>query len=79
MKAEDTLRIARPDKTVEPPPNRGRLMNAEDIAGQLLGGSRSPCWVRRNVPGKMTMGHRTVFWWEYEVISWIDSTREGAA
>ena len=51
-------------------------MNAEDIAGQLFGGQVTPEWVRRKVPGKMAMGHRTVFWWESEVISWIDSKKE---
>ena len=76
VKAEDTLRIQRPTKPVDLPPDRGNLMNAEDIAGKLLGGSRSPCWVRRNVPGKMDLGHRTKMWWEYDVIEWIDSTKD---
>ncbi len=79
MTEDTSLRITRPTKPVEPPPDRGRLMNAEDIAGKLLGGHVKACWVRRHVPGKMTMGHRTVFWWEFEVIEWINSTKEGAA
>ena len=74
-----SLRIERPPTVVERPPDRGRLMDAKDIAGQLFGGRRTACWVRRHVPGKMTQGHRTVFWWEYEVIAWIDSTKEGTA
>ena len=71
------LRITRPTEAVEPPPDRGRLMDAKDIAEQLFGGHVKAEWVRRYVPGKMTMGHRTVFWWEDEVIAWIDSTKDG--
>ena len=69
------LRITRPTKPVDPPPDRGNLMNAEDIAGQLLGGHVKADWVRRHVPGKMDLGHRTKMWWESEVIEWINSTR----
>ena len=73
------LRITKPTEAVEPPPDRGRLMDAREVAGQLFGGHVKAEWVRRHVPGKMTTGHRTVFWWEYEVISWIDSNKEGGA
>ena len=73
------LRITKPTEAVEPPPNRGRLMDAREVAGQLFGGHIKAEWVRRHVPGKMTAGHRTVFWWEFEVISWIDSNKEGGA
>ena len=72
------LRIARPTEALEPPPDRGRLMNAEKVAEQLFGGQVKAEWVRRHVPGKMTTGHRTVFWWEFEVISWIDSNKDDA-
>ena len=72
-----TLRITRPTEAVEPPPDRGKLMNAEDVAGPIYGGRVTACWVRRHVPGKMNMGHRTKFWWEYEVIEWINSTKDG--
>ena len=73
------LQIARPDMAVEPPPDRGRLMNAHHVAEQLYSGERSPKWVLRNVPGKMNLGHRTKMWWEYDVIAYINSTKEGAA
>ncbi len=73
------LRITKPTEAVEPPPDRGRLMDAREVAGQLFGGHVKAEWVRRQVPGKMTTGHRTVFWWEFEVISWIDSNKEGGA
>ena len=73
------LRIAKPTEILKPPPDRGRLMNAEKVAEQLFGGHVKAEWVRRHVPGKMTTGHRTVFWWEYGVISWLDSRKEGGA
>lgn len=77
---EDTrLRIQRPTEPVEPPPYRGRLMKAYHVAEQLYSGERSPKWVLRNVPGKLNLGHRTKMWWEFEVIEWINSTKEGAA
>ncbi len=78
MTAGSNLRIARPSKPVDPPPDRGRLMNAYHVAEQVYGGARGPKWVLRNVPGKMTMGHRTVMWWEYDVIAWIDSKKDDA-
>ena len=53
-------------------------MNAEKVAEQLFGGQVKAEWVRRHVPGKRTMGHRTVFWWEFDVIGWIDSNKEDA-
>ena len=74
-----SLRIERPPAVVEPPPDRGKLMDAKDIASDVYRGRVTACWVRRHVPGKMTQGHRTVIWWQYEVLQWIDSTKEGAA
>ncbi len=79
MTAGSNLRIARPSKPVDPPPVRGRLMNAYHVAEQVYGGQVGADWVRRNVPGKITMGHRTVLWWEFEVIEWIDSNKEEGA
>lgn len=70
------IRIQRPAKAVEPPPYRGKLMNAYDIAGQIYGGHVSADWVLRKVPGKMDMGHRTKMWWEFEVVEWINSTKD---
>ena len=55
-----------------PPPNRGRLMTAQEIAQKIFRGHRSAEWVRRNLPGKKRMGHSTVMWWEAEVIKNID-------
>lgn len=55
----------------------GRLMNARQIADEILGGHVSPEWVRRNVPGKITLGHSTVMWHEDEVWEWVNSRREG--
>ena len=70
-----TVRLERLAKTpVGPPPSRGPLLTAADVA-RLIGGV-SPAWVRRNVPHKITFGHSTVRWFEYDVLAWIEDGRE---
>lgn len=61
------------------PPDRGRLLDAETVAHEKLGGAVSPKWVRVHVPHKVTLGHSTVRWYERDVDAWLDSRREGAA
>ena len=61
----------------EPPPNRGRLLNAQQVA-ELIG-NVSAVWVRRNVPHKLTLSHSTVRWFECDVLDWLERLREGAA
>ncbi len=56
----------------EPPPDRGQLLSPEDVT-QWIG--RSSSWVRRNVPHKVRLGHRTVGWFEDDVRAWLDSLR----
>jgi len=58
-----------------PPPNRGRLLTAGQVA-ELIGGDVSAAWVRRNVPHKLTLGHSTVRWYEADVRAWLESRRE---
>lgn len=62
---------------VPAPPDRAedRLMNAEEISRDLLGGHWSPASVRRRVPGKITLGHSTVVWWLSDVVAWVESMR----
>ena len=57
-----------------PPPNRGRLLTADQVA-ELVGGV-SPAWVRRHMPHKVTLGHSTVRWFEADVRSWLEQCRE---
>lgn len=47
---------------------KGRLMNASEIAEEFFGGTRSPQWVRRNIPGKKTLGHSTVRWFREDIV-----------
>ena len=61
----------------EPPLDRGRLMNAKQVAAELFNGQVSAAWVRRNLPGKIVLGHSTVVWREYDVRDWI--TQRGSA
>jgi hypothetical protein len=57
-------------------PYRGRLLNAKQIAEELFCGHVSPEWVRRNVPGKITLGHSTVVWYEFDVHDFIHNLKE---
>ena len=64
-----------------PPPDRGRLLSAEEVARELLGGHVSALWVTRNVgAGKVQLGHVKRAWWEYDVRRWLEErTSKGAA
>jgi len=57
-----------------PPPNRGRLLTAAQVAETI--GSVSSAWVRRYVPHKLRLGHSTVRWYEHDVLTWIESRQE---
>ena len=70
-----TLRVARPEPMPEPPPDRGRLLTAQQVAVELLDGTVSAAWVRRHVPHKVVLGHSTVRWYELDVRAWIASRR----
>jgi len=67
--------VSRPVLALTPPPDRGPLLTAEQVAARL--GGVSPAWVRRAVPGKLALGHRTVRWYEGDVLRWI-ATRQRA-
>lgn len=58
-----------------PPPARGRLLTAQQVADELLGGNVTAIWVRRHVPGKIRLGHSTVAWYELDVLAWVESRR----
>lgn len=74
-----SLHVMRPEAPPDLPPDRGRLMTAEQVATELLGGTVKPSWVRRHVPDKVILGHSTVRWWELDVRRWLESQRKGAA
>ena len=54
-----------------------RLMTASEIAEEVFRNHKSPEWVRRNLPGKIAIGHSTVMWFEDEAWEWVNSRREG--
>ncbi len=56
------------------PEDRGRMLDAQQVA-DLIGGVKAS-WVRRNMPGKLNLGHSTKRWWEADVLGWIQSRRE---
>ena len=47
-------------------------MTATEVA-ELCG--VSPEWVKRNMPHKVTLGHSTVRWYEYDVLEWLAVNR----
>ena len=67
-----TLHVLHPDPTT-PPPDRGRLLTAQQVAE--LVGAVSPAWVRRNMPHKLQLGHSTVRWYEQDVRAWLEARR----
>ena len=52
-------------------PVPARLLNASEVV-ELLRGEVSEDWVRRNVPGKVRLGHRTVLWRARDVLTWLE-------
>lgn len=69
------LHVLRPAAPLEPPPDRGRLLTASQVAAELFSGTVSPAWVRRHVPAKVVLGHSTVRWFELDVRAWQESRR----
>ena len=55
-----------------PPPDRGRLLTPEEVA-ELY--QRSSAWVRRRVPHKMRLGHKTVRWFEKDILEDLNRQR----
>lgn len=53
------------------------LLDAYAVADLITG--VSPEWVRRNVPGKLDLGHSTKRWFTSDVLRWIQSRREGGS
>ena len=72
-----TLRLEPPSVSapLAPPPPRGRLLTAEQVATDLLAGAHSPAWVRRHVRPKLALGHSTVRFYETDVVAWIEQQR----
>lgn len=63
-----------------PPEERGRLMDAAEVAASILSGKVSKKWVFANVPPQYRhkVG-RTVLFYEGEVRAWVDTLRQQAA
>lgn len=59
-----------------PPVPRGRLLSAEQVATELLGGAVSEAWVRRHLPHGVRLGHSTVRWFEVDVQAWLEARRD---
>ena len=72
-----TMRLVNPKSPglPEPPPDRGRLLKAEEVADIIGGVSQS--WVRRKVPHAVKVGHSIVRWYELDVRAWLEANRLG--
>lgn len=76
MKTTPDLHVVpREPGALNPPPDRGRLLTADQVAADLFNGTVSPAWVRRNCPGKIVLGHSTVRWFERDVRVWLEGRR----
>jgi len=69
------LSVLRAEGPLPAPPDRGRLLTASQVAAELLGGTVTPSWVLQHIPGKLTLGHRTIRWYEQDVRGWLESRR----
>ncbi len=75
-KAPSVLKLT-PAEIPDPPPDRGRLLDAEGVAAEILGGLVTPRWVTRNVTvGKVKIGHVKRGWFEKDVRAWLELQRE---
>ena len=63
---------------VDIPTPRGPFMRADAIAKDptLFNGAVSPSWVRRNVPGKVKLGHSTCGWFRSDVEAFMESRKQ---
>ena len=70
---KDVLKLTPPAGQIpEPPPDYGRLMNAEEVAAELFDGQVTSRWVKTNVrAGRVQLGYSTVRWFEKPVRAWI--------
>ncbi len=78
MSGRHSLRLAPRSAPLAPPPDRGRLLSAAQVAAEVMGGHVSPLWVLRNVPGKVRLGHVKRAWWEYDVRRWLEQRTPNA-
>lgn len=53
---------------------RGRLLTAQQIATEIFNMPSRERWVRQTVAPakKIRLGHSSVFWWEQDVLDWIN-------
>jgi hypothetical protein len=59
------------------PPDRGRLLDADQVAVEVFSGQVTPHWVKRNLrAGRVKIGARTVRWWEHEARGWLNRQTE---
>ena len=61
-----------------PKPLDGLYLTAQQIVDVFFAGTGiTHQWVKRNVPGKVRLGHRTVAWRRAAVLEWLLKREEG--
>lgn len=73
-----TISLYREGDPFAPPPDRGRLMSAEQVASDLMPQGIDARYVRRHVHPRVTLG-RKVFFYELDVRRWLEAQREEEA
>ena len=59
-----------------PPPDRGRLLSAEEVAAELYHGKVTAKWVRRYLKvGKVKLSHTRRAWFERDVREHLEQSR----
>lgn len=61
--------------------DRGRLMNAADIKRDMFPKDVSEWWILRNVAPehRIQLGPRRIYWWEYDILDWLEEHLPNAA
>jgi len=84
MKGGPRIQLVAP-KAPRPLVERGRIMYAEDVQellGRMPSGKprRSRRWIVDHVaPLARHKDGKSIFWWESDVLAWMDAQREGVA
>lgn len=79
--AEDSTTLHPTERTMSNLPNRGPLLDPKAVAVLIFPGTKprdlvgKMKWVREHVPSKVSLGHKTVAWFEADVRWWLEDRR----
>lgn len=73
-----TIALYKGEDPFAPPPDRGRLMSADQVASELMPQGIDARYVRRHVHPRVILG-RKIFYYELDVKRWLEAQREDEA